>query len=109
MPSDLLKYKKIFKRYANLKLMDVETLRKIAHFMSLEPITGFNIINNLLGVLTFKKLKVPLDAPGINIVTHFFLVRELKLYFAKLRKEDESLSFAKLDNFTEEEIDLICF
>ena len=31
------------------------------------------------------------------------------MYFARIRKEDESLSFDSLDNYSEEQIDAICF
>lgn len=31
------------------------------------------------------------------------------MYFSKLRKEDETLSFDQLDKFSEEQIDAICF
>jgi c-di-GMP-binding flagellar brake protein YcgR len=31
------------------------------------------------------------------------------MYFARIRKEDESLSFDSLDNYSEEQIDSICF
>jgi len=55
--------------------MSVESLQKIAHFMSLEPVTGFNIINNLLGIITLRKLQLPIDAPGIRSITHFILRR----------------------------------
>ena len=86
--------------------MKVSQLMRIAHFMSLEPITGFNIINNILKVV---KLEIPLSAPGINIITKMILTRELNMYFARIRKEDVDLSFEALDKFTEEEIDAICF
>jgi len=37
------------------------------------------------------------------------LVRELNMYFNRIRLEDESLPLNHLDDFTEEEIDAICF
>ena len=43
--------------------------------MSLEPVTGFNIINNLLGIITLKKIQIPIDAPIISHITHFILNR----------------------------------
>jgi hypothetical protein len=67
--------------------------------MGLNPVTGFNIINNVLKVF---KLEVPLNAPGFSIITKAILVRELNMYFARIRKEDESLSFTSLDKFSEE-------
>jgi hypothetical protein len=67
--------------------------------MSLNPVTGFNIINNVLKIV---KLEVPINTPGIRIITKALLVRELNMYFARIRKEDESLSFTSLDKFSEE-------
>lgn len=58
--------------------------------MSLEPVTGLNTINNLLRVF---KVKIPIDAPVVKIVTKLLLTRELNLYFNRLRKEDELMSF----------------
>lgn len=84
----------------------MDFLVKIANFMSLNPVTGLNIINNVLGIC---KLEIPINAPGIRILTKAILVRELNMYFARIRKEDEALSFTKLDKFSEEQIDAICF
>ena len=58
--------------------------------MSLEPVTGLNTINNLLRAV---KRKIPLDAPGVKYLTKMIMTRELNLYFNKLRKEDEIMSF----------------
>ena len=79
---------------------------KIANFMSLNPVTGLNILNNILGVV---KLEIPVNTPVIRIITKAILVRELNMYFARIRKEDESLSFDGLVKMKEEEIDAICF
>lgn len=74
--------------------------------MSLNPVTGLNIINNVLRIF---KLEIPVNTPVINIFTKAILVRELRMYFSRIRKEDESLSFVSLDKYSEEEIDAICF
>ena len=50
LPTDLLQFKKIFQRYAEFKYFSVKELEKIAHFMSLQPVTGFNIANNVLKI-----------------------------------------------------------
>jgi len=71
----------------------------MANFMSLNPVTGLNIINN---VLRLFKLEIPVNAPVIKVMTKTLLVRELKMYFARIRKEDESLSFVSLDTYSEE-------
>lgn len=48
LPTDLLKFRGIFKRYCSFRYLEVKTLKKLSYFMCLEPVTGFNIINNLL-------------------------------------------------------------
>ena len=102
LPTDLLQYKILFKRYADFQFMSIDGLRRISYFMGLEPVTGFNIINNVLGLITLKKFQIPIDAPGVNYISKFFLNREIKMYFNRIRKDDEALSFDRLDNFTEE-------
>jgi len=71
---------------------------KISHFMSLQPVTGFNIINNVLKIV---KLQIPVDGPIIRLISKQLLVRELNMYFARIRKEDESLSFQQLEQLSE--------
>jgi hypothetical protein len=99
LPTELLTYRNIFQKYGEFKYMPVKSLMHVAHFMGLQPVTGLNTINNLL---KYTKLNIPLDAPVVKIFTKLMLVRELNLYFMKIRKEDESLSFEDLDNFSEE-------
>ena len=74
--------------------------------MGLNPVTGLNTINNLLRPL---KLKIPIDGFLVKYVTRMIMTRELNLYFSKLRKEDELISFERLDLFNEDEIDAMCF
>jgi hypothetical protein len=81
--------------------MDVNTLMHIAHFMGLNPVTGLNIINNFLRIF---KQKIPIDAPVIKFLTQKILTRSLNLYFNKLRKQDEMMSFEQLDKFSDEEL-----
>jgi hypothetical protein len=50
-----------------------------------------------------------LDTPGASFIAKHLIVRELNMYFSKLRKEDENISFEMLKNFTEEEVDKLCF
>jgi hypothetical protein len=99
LPTDLLQYKDIFKQYADFRYFSVDGLMKMANFMSLNPVTGFNIINNVLKIF---KLEIPINAPVIRLLTKAILVRELNMYFARIRKEDESLSFVSLDKYSEE-------
>ena len=78
----------------------------ISHFMSLNPVTGINTINNLLKPF---KTKIPIDAPGVKILTKLVLTRELNLYFKNLRNEDVLMSFEQVDNMTEDELNFICY
>jgi LETM1-like protein len=74
--------------------------------MGLNPVTGLNTLNNILRV---AKVKIPLDAPVIKYLTQAIMTRELNLYFNRLRKEDELMSFEHVEKFDEETLNLICF
>ena len=67
--------------------------------MGLNPVTGLNTLNNILRVF---KVKIPLDAPVIKYLTQMIMTRELNLYFNRLRKEDELMSFEHVEKFDEE-------
>jgi hypothetical protein len=41
-------------------------------------------------------------------MTKVLLTRELNLYFAKIRKEDQIMSFEKVEKYTVEELNTIC-
>jgi hypothetical protein len=71
----------------------------MAYFMSLEPVTGVNILNNILKVF---KMEISPTAPGVSFISKFLIVRELNMYFKRIRKEDSEISFDMLDTFTEE-------
>ena len=79
--------------------------------MSLEPVTGFNIINNILGIFSKVgiRIQIPIDAPGLNVISRMILARELNMYFQRIRREDEALNIHKLHEYNEEQIDAICF
>lgn len=70
------------------------------------PVTGLSVINNMLRLF---RVKIPVDAPIIRIFTKMILTRSLNLYFDKIRKEDELMSFEVIDKFNEEELDRVCF
>lgn len=106
LPTDLLQFRELFQRYADFRFFEPQVLLHIAHFMSLNPITGINTINNILRAF---KVKIQIDAPVFRYLTKFVLTRELDLYFRRLRKEDELMSFESLDKFSESELDLTCF
>jgi hypothetical protein len=106
LPTDLLVYRQLFKRYATFGCFPVDKLEKIARFLGIEPVTGFGAINNLLGLC---RLKIPLTTPGVEFIARKILARELNMYVNRLRQEDTILSFGSLDSYTEEQIDQICF
>ena len=74
--------------------------------MGLEPVTGFNIINNFLKVF---RVQIPIQGQGVKVLTQFILRRELRMYFTKIRNEDELINMETLNKFTEAEIDKLCF
>lgn len=74
--------------------------------MSLDPVTGLNTINNLLKPF---KVKISIDAPVVRFFTRMIITRELELYFKRLREEDVLMSFEKLEQVTEEELNFICY
>ena len=79
---------------------------KTAHFMGIEPVTGVNIINNILKII---KLNIPVDTPIIRDIAKILVTRELNMYFKRIRKFDVEYSFKNLDKLTDEELDQICF
>ena len=106
MPTDLLKFRTIFAKYGDFRFMDIPTLMLIADFMSTTPATGLNTINN---ILRFFKLRIPIEARGIRFFTQKIITRSMNLYFSKLRQEDELISFESVQNFSDEELNRICF
>lgn len=74
--------------------------------MGVNPVTGLSIINNTLKIF---KLKIPIDAPVIKIFTKMVLTRSLNIFFDKLRKEDELMSFEAVDEFSDYDLDRVCF
>jgi len=65
LPTDLLQYKEIFRRYGDFQYLPIKELIKISQFMGVEPVTGVNIINNILKIF---KLEIPVDS---------FIVRDI--------------------------------
>jgi LETM1-like protein len=106
LPTDLLQFRNLFTNYAQFKYFEPSVLLHIAHFMSLNPVTGVNTLNNILRIF---KVKIPIDAPVIKYLTKIILTRELNLYFSRLRSEDELMSFEHVERFTEEELNTSCY
>jgi hypothetical protein len=74
--------------------------------MSKSPVTGLNTINNIIKVSGYQ---IPADHPYVMPFTKKILARELNMLFRRLRAEDIVLSAENLFEFTEEQIDIICF
>lgn len=86
--------------------MDIRNLLKIAHFLGIEPVTGVNIINNILKII---KLNIPVDSPVIREIAKLLVVRELNMYFSRMRNFDVEYSFKNLNKLSDEDLDQICF
>lgn len=99
LPTDLLNFKSIFKNYTDFKYFDNRTLMHIANFMGLEPVTGLNTVNN---ILSFMKREIPIDHWAVRRMTKMFLVRELKICFMKLRKDDTMIEFDQIKSFSDD-------
>lgn len=85
--------------------MKNSTILDVAHFMGLQPITGLNLINKILSI---ARLSIGVDAPLIRHLVHWILVREVNLYFSRIRRDDELLNFDDLPKLCEEELNRIC-
>jgi hypothetical protein len=48
LPTDLLQYRHLFSKYGDFSLLSPKVLVHIAHFMSKNPVTGLNTINNII-------------------------------------------------------------
>ena len=71
----------------------------IANFMSKNPVTGVNTINN---IIRLTKKQIPIDAPYVHGITRRILARELNMLFNKLRKEDLLIGLENINEFSEE-------
>lgn len=102
----MLQYKELFRRYADFRYFGVEGLEKIAHFLGITPVTGVNVINNVLSV-TGKEISI--TAPGVKHMAKFLMVRELNMYMNRIRNYDKMLTYDSLDKLSEDELDMACF
>lgn len=93
-------------RYGDFRHLPTAALVRIAHFMSKNPVTGLNTINNLLRI-TGKS--IPVDAPMLSKLTSLIVARELNMLFNRLRSDDVLIAQEDITTFTEEQIDRICF
>ena len=106
LPTDLLEFRQEFTRYGQFRMFRTKSLMHMAHFMSIEPVTGLNTINNILRLF---KTQIPVDAPIVSIMTNMLVARELNMLFNKLRRDDLLLDMEDLDNYPEDQITKICF
>lgn len=66
LPTDLIEFRNLFRRYGQFRHFRTRSLIHMAHFMSIEPVTGLNTINNILKLV---KTQIPVDAPVIKYMT----------------------------------------
>ena len=104
MHTDYLRYKHLFTKYADFKHFKVTSLQEMAHFMGLSPVTGLNIINN---VLSFLGMRIQIDNKYVSWLTKIILTRELRLFFRKIRREDSYLYWEKVESLEENKLDSI--
>lgn len=78
----------------------------MAHFLGITPVTGVNVINNLLSV-TGREISI--TAPGVKHIAKFLMVRELNMYMNRIRRYDNMHSFHQIDQLSEVELDIVCF
>ena len=48
LPTDLLEFRRLFTKYGQFRMFKTRSLMHMANFMSIEPVTGLNTINNIL-------------------------------------------------------------
>lgn len=121
LPTDLLQYRFLFKKYGSFRRFETKHLVLMSHFMSHEPITGLKTLNNIVTMpfnliykLTKYRIKFELKHDSNRVLStyaKYFIVRDLQLFFSRLRNEDQLIS-AELDvleKFPPEFIQKICF
>ena len=106
LPTDLLNYRIIFKKYGDFNYSDTHTLQHISHFLGLTPVTGLNTINNILSMV---RLNIPVHSRVVSWMTRRMMLRSLNLYFRKLRRDDALISFETIEKFDEAVVDKLCF
>lgn len=121
LPTDLLQYRFLFKKYGSFRRFNAKQLVSISHFMSHEPVTGLKTINNILRLpltlvnkLTKKQIKFELKYDSnwlLSAYAKVFIQRDLELFFTRLREADQLISYEleQLEKFAPEDIKKICF
>lgn len=99
MPTDLLHYKDLFRKYGQFNHFQIKTLIQMANFMSIRPVTGLNTINNILRLVRLPA--IPVDAPLVRHMAKMLVVREMNMLFSQLRAEDVHIDFEGVNAFNE--------
>jgi len=76
------------------------------HYMAIEPLTGFNIINKFLRVL---RIPVNVESELLRPFMKIILGRQLNMLFRSLQQKDSVIAFEDMKEFSEEELVTICF
>ena len=79
LPTDLLNFKHLFRKYASFHHFEIKQLLNMANFMSVTPCTGLNTVNNILRLVRLPT--IPIDAPIIRLMTSHLVARELNMLF----------------------------
>ena len=110
LPTDLLSYRGLFRKYLDFYRFEPKVQMNMFHFLTMDPVTGFNTVNRILGFIPFVKLGIEFQSnPWLKPFLQIILGRQLQLRFKNLRNADEYLHFEELDVLTEEKLDSICF
>lgn len=78
----------------------------ICHYMCMEPVTGFNLLNKFL-----RPLRIPVNvhSPILKPFMKVIIGRQLNMLFRSLKDKDAQMAFSNIDAWTEEEQDAYCF
>ena len=106
LPTNLLEFRFIFRKYGNFRNFKNPALLNIAKFMGQEPITGLNFLNSLLKMVRLRTL----DPCGewLQHYSRLFLLRQINLIFNRLRVEDQMLSAEDISKIHENILAKIC-
>lgn len=76
------------------------------HYMAIDPLTGFNILNKFLRPL---RIPVNVESDYLRPFMKIILGRQLNMLFRSLQKKDAVIAFEDLNRFKEEELITLCF
>jgi len=76
------------------------------HYMAIDPVTGFNVINKFLRVL---RIPVNVESDYLRPFMKIILGRQLNMLFRSLTQKDAVIAFEDLEKYEIEELVTICF